>query len=120
MNQQYFSKNIENKITNFPANIPQVSKLLDVFRCACSRNLLVKLPGTIIWRRLYGFEVFLFNNGLVLLSTIGLRLKNKIDYEQKFLYILNTEYDSLFNNVYKINIRISRILYNFTYYGQSS
>ncbi|KAE9530836.1 hypothetical protein AGLY_011298 [Aphis glycines] len=38
---QILKISIENKITNFPANIPQVSKLLDVFRCACSRNLLV-------------------------------------------------------------------------------
>jgi len=76
---------LHKKITNFPANTPQVSRLLNVLLCACSRNLLVKLLGIIIFRRLYGPGEFLDDIGLVLLSTIGLSLKHDYRLNMNFI-----------------------------------
>lgn len=67
--------------------MPQVSKLFRVLLSAFSKNLLVKSPGTIICRRLYGPEGFLQIIGLVLLSTTGLSLnmkKNSITFIDAF------------------------------------
>lgn len=70
-----------------PANTPQVSTLLEVFRCEIFKKLGINLEGMITVRNANGFEVMeglKSDDGFVLRSKLGVVVPGELKKQNKF------------------------------------